>query len=117
MYEDFPMIDVPPVQDPVPLEMTVDGVIRVSGTRVPLEAVIVAFRDGATPEEIVWQYPTLQLADVYGVVSYYLHHQREVETYLEQREQIRQTVLAQNEARFNPQGIRARLLARRAKQS
>ena len=101
------------VADPVPLQMNSDGVLRVGGTRVTLDTVVGAFEDGATPEEIVHQYPTLDLADVYAVLGYYLRHRAEVEVYLHRRRQQAQQVRQQNEARFPSAGIRERLLARR----
>lgn len=57
---------------PVPLNIDMDGVIRVGNTRVTLDTVVAAFKEGATAEEIVWQYPSLSLADVYAVIGYYL---------------------------------------------
>ena len=69
--------------------------------------------EGATAEEIVQQYPSLQLADVYHVIGYYLRHPAAVEAYLHQRREEIDTVRQQNEARFDPQGVRDRLLARR----
>jgi len=54
----------------IPLQADADGVIRVAGTRVTLETLIAAFSDGATAEEIVQQYPSLTLADVYSVIGY-----------------------------------------------
>ncbi len=104
------------VNEPIPLEKDTDGVIRVGSTRVTLDTVVVAFKEGATAEEIVSQYPTLALADVYAVISYYLRHQTEVEAYLRQRQRLANTVRQQNETRFDPHGIRDRLLARQAKQ-
>jgi uncharacterized protein (DUF433 family) len=98
---------------PVPLEADREGVLRVGGTRVTLDTVVDAFREGATPEEIVQQYPSLSLADVYAVIGYYLQQQPEVEAYLRQRRQQAARVREQNEARYDPQGIRDRLLARR----
>jgi uncharacterized protein (DUF433 family) len=95
------------------LEMESDGVIRISGTRVPLETVIAAFQDGATPEEIVQQYPSVPLGDLYQVVGYYLSNRAEIERYLETRlSQAKQTKQA-NETRWKPDGIRERLLSRR----
>jgi hypothetical protein len=61
----------------------------------------------------VAQYPSLLLADVYAVIGYYLQRQPEVEAYLKQRQQMAHQIRQQNEARFNQQGIRERLLARR----
>jgi uncharacterized protein (DUF433 family) len=101
---------------PIPLEADADGVVRVGGTRVTLDTVVAAFKDGATAEEIVYQYPSLNLADVYSVVGYYLQRRSDVEAYLRRRKQEGDKVREQNEARFDPCGIRDRLLARRAGQ-
>lgn len=89
------------------------GVFRVADTRVSLDSVIYAFDEGATPEEIVQQYPTLDLAAIYSVISYYLHNRAEIEEYLEQRRIQRQEVKNEIETRFKPHGLRARLLARK----
>ncbi len=99
--------------EPLPLLTDRDGVVRVRGTRVTLDTVVAAFNEGATAEEIVQQYPSLQLADVYAVISYYLRSHSEVDTYLQKRQKQAEEVRRQNEARFDPQGIRERLLARR----
>jgi hypothetical protein len=64
--------------------------------------------------EIVQQYPSLHLADVYAILGFYLRKQREVGAYLRDRQQKADDVRRQNEARFDPQGVRDRLLARRA---
>ncbi len=58
-------------------------------------------------------YPSLNLADVYAVIVYYLRHQEEVEKYLQERQKIAQEVRRKNEAKFNPLGVRDRLLKRR----
>jgi uncharacterized protein (DUF433 family) len=99
--------------DRVPLHKDADGVIRVGGTRVTLDTVIGAFNAGATAEEIVQQYPSITLADVYSVIAYYLRHQADVQTYLADRQQKAAKVREENERRFNSSGIRERLLARR----
>lgn len=96
----------------IPLVMGDDQVIYVGNTRVTLDTVIGAFLDGAIPEEIGYQYPPLDLADIYAVVGYYLHNRIEIEIYLAQRREQIEQVRQQNEERFPPAGIRARLLAR-----
>lgn len=96
----------------IPLETDADGVIRVSNTRVTLDTIVAAFKDGATAEEISQQYPTVPLADVYYIIGYYLHRQDEVEVYLGKRKREAVELQMQMEARFNPVGIRERLLAR-----
>jgi uncharacterized protein (DUF433 family) len=89
------------------------GVARVGGTRVTLDTVVHAFNQGATAEEIVQQYPALNLADVYGAIAYYLHVRTDVDAYLEQRQQQARRIRQENEARFATAGIRERLLARK----
>jgi uncharacterized protein (DUF433 family) len=101
------------VSEIIPLQTDSTGVIRIGGTRVTLDTVVGAFRDGATAEEIVQQYPSLNLADVYHVIGYYLRRTAEVEAYLQGRKADAETLRRQNEACFDPQGVRARLLARR----
>lgn len=91
------------------------GVLRVGGTRVTLDTVVQAFAEGTTPEEIVQQYPSLRLADVYYVIGYYLDHVSDVALYIQQREQSALSVRELNEAKFDPIGIRDRLLARRGR--
>ncbi len=95
------------------LEKSDTGVLYVGNTRVPLDTIVFAFNEGATPEEIVWRYPTLDLAQVYAAVSYYLQHREEVENYLDERAEQHAKIKTEAETRFNPQGIRERLLKRK----
>lgn len=101
--------------EPIPLAADRDGIMRVGDTRVTLDTLVAAFHEGATAEEIVQQYPSLRLADVYAVVGYYLRHQSEVAVYLEERQQRAVEARRENEARFDPAGVRDRLLARRTR--
>lgn len=98
--------------EPMPLELDRDGVMRVGGTRVTLDTVVAAFNEGATAEEIAQQYPSLNLADIYVVIGYYLRRREEVESYLAKRREFAEAVRRENEARFNPIGVRERLMAR-----
>jgi len=104
------------VAEPTPLETNADGVVRVGKTRVTLDTVVAVFKQGSTAEEIVYRYPSLKLADVYATIAFYLNHQQEVEAYLQQRQQQSQEVRRMNQARFDPQGLRDRLLARKTEQ-
>jgi uncharacterized protein (DUF433 family) len=98
---------------PAPLFRDPDGVIRVAGTRVSLETVVSAFDAGATAEEIVQQYPSLELSATYAVISYVLDNRAEVDAYVAKRREDARAVQAENEGRWPPNGLRARLLARR----
>lgn len=95
-----------------PIEADAHGVVRVAQTRVTLDTVVTAFLEGCTAEEIGEQYPSLQLPDIYLVVGYYLRHQDEVHVYLIERQRQAEVIQQDAEKRFNPIGIRERLIAR-----
>jgi len=97
----------------VPLSQSSDGVIRVKGTRITLDTIVTAFEEGCTAEEIAQQYPSLTLADIYASIGYYLRHRAEVETYLKERRALSDSAHRENERRFDPRGVRERLLGRR----
>jgi uncharacterized protein (DUF433 family) len=97
-----------------PLNLADGDTLRVGNTRIPLERVIYAFNHGCAPEEIVHKYPTLDLADVYAVLAYYLRHREAVDEYVRQREMEADAIERQIRAEFHGDGLRERLLARRA---
>ena len=99
--------------EPIPLVTGTDGVMRVQGTRVTLDTLVGAFGEGATPETIAQRYPSVTLADVYQVIGYYLRHKSELDSYLATRREQSEVVRRANEAKWPPEGIRDRLLARR----
>lgn len=96
----------------VPLEVGVDEVIRIGQTRVTLDSVVNAFLNGATSEEIVFQYPVLDLADVYVVIAYYLKNQAGVDAYLETTRTLSEQLRLDVQQQFPAAGIRERLTAR-----
>jgi len=96
-----------------PLRVDDQRVIRVGKTRVTLDTLVAAFQRGETPEEIASNYGALLLSEVYQAIGYYLAHQTEVDQYLQRRHESRASLQKQVEAQHNPNGIRARLLARR----
>lgn len=99
--------------DPVPLVFPDDGsAIRVTGTRLTLDAIVGAFNRGATAEEIAQEYPAISLPDVYAVIAYYLRHRDEVEGYLATRAGEHTELRREIEARPEYQDLRKRLLAR-----
>lgn len=100
-----------------PLAADAAGVFRVGNSRVTLDTVVGAFRDGATAEEIAEQYPAISLGQVYAIIAYYLAHTAEVDDYLRIREQRAAEVRQANERLFDPTGMRARLMARPTGQS
>lgn len=97
----------------IKLTKTKAGVLRIGNTRVSLDSVIIAFNQGSAPEQIVYDYDTLSLSDVYAVISYYLQNRETVDVYLAKRVKQNEKLHEANDARFNHQGIREKLLARR----
>lgn len=97
----------------IKLTETKAGVLRIGDTRVSLDSVIVAFNQGSAPEQIVYDYDTLTLSDVYATISYYLQHREVVDSYLAKRAKENEKLRESNDARFGHQGIREKLLARR----
>ena len=96
-----------------PIETNSNGVMLIGKTRVTLDTVVAAFDRGATAEEIVHRYPSLELADVYSAIAFYLNNQQEIKIYLEHRQQQAQETRQINESKFDSQTIRDRLLSRK----
>ena len=97
----------------LPLHRNDQGIVVVGETRVTLDSVVHAFKMGAAAEQIVQQYPSLALDDVYVVIAYYLRNVADVESYLQERANQRDAVRGDAERRFDPVGLRDRLIARR----
>jgi len=70
----------------LPLTITADGTIKISGTRVSLDSVVRNYRQGATTEEIAMRFPGVRLADIHSCIAYFLNHAEEVDEYLADRE-------------------------------
>ena len=100
---------LPPV-----IERTADGTWRVTGTRVSLDSVVYAFRQGSTPEEVCQDFPTLSLAQVYAAIAYYLHHRQAVDAYLAEQDQYDQQARQELTARHGDfyRDMRQRLIDR-----
>ena len=100
------------VNEKIPIETDEDGVIRIGNTRVTLETLVSAFNSGSTAEEIVYQFPVLNLADVYAVITYYLRNKDIVEEYINNRTLLAEQFKQRNQKNKNMNDIRKRLLAR-----
>jgi uncharacterized protein (DUF433 family) len=97
----------------IPLSADDNGVLLMSGTRVPLDSVVDMFDEGASPEEIVDQFDTLKLDDVYAVITYYLRHEEEVRAHLAKEERTTEAVRMRINAAFPSNRLRERLLKMR----
>jgi hypothetical protein len=101
--------------DPPVLRIDEHGVIRVGSSQVLLDIVIQEFHRGADPEAIAHGYPTLNLADVYGAIEYYLRHRADVDAYLADRrteaDALRREIETKQPSRID---LRTKLLTRKA---
>ena len=97
----------------LPVVPDADGVLRVGGTRVRLETIVNAFQLGCTAEEILFKYPSLELGDIYGIITAYLRHPAEIGPYLESRRLKIEKSDREIESRSPAAEARERLLARR----
>src|SRR5260370_2383738 len=80
-------LDFDPLSVNVPIREEPLGVFRGGNSHVLLELVLHAFKAGATPEAIVQSYDTLNLTDVYAVVTRYLADAAPFEGYLRRRDE------------------------------
>ena len=71
----------------VPLTQTPEGVIRVTGTRVPLDTILHHYQQGASAEEITNRFPAVSLCQVHAVLAYYLSHRAELDAYMQKQEE------------------------------
>ena len=59
--------------------------IRIKDTRMSLDAVLYAFNQGMTPDQIVVYYGgSVLLEEVYASITYYLHHKPRIDAYLKE---------------------------------
>jgi uncharacterized protein (DUF433 family) len=90
--------------------------IRVKGTRISLEHVLVPFKEGASPEDILGKYyPSLTLEQIYAVITYYLHNKQEMEAYLKRGEETAEKAY-QEYLRQEPPEVVKRIKAKLAEQ-
>jgi len=106
-----------PTMTEVPLREGGHGVMLVGNKRVPLETVIWRFNQGDSPEDIIQHFTSLELADVYAVIGYYLHHREDVDAYMRERKEASARLRAEVEARHPLTELRARILKLRGENS
>ena len=79
----------------------------VAGTRVSLDSIVQCFNDGLSPEAILGEFETLNLAQVYGAITHYLENQSAVDAYrARQKQRFKE---GRRAAEPLPEGLRQRL--------
>jgi len=64
-----------------------EGVYYIRTTRISLDSIVYAFREGCSPESIREDFDGLTLAQVYWAIAFYLDNQAQIDVYLAQRRQ------------------------------
>ena len=98
---------------PLPLASDDHGVVRVAGTRVTLDTIVGAYKQGRSAEEIAQDYPSVPKSAIYATIAYYLSAQEDVDAYLRARKDHAAKVRAEVEQWSPSTGLRQRLLERR----
>jgi len=62
-----------------------EGVYYIVGTRIALDSIVYAFREGCSPESIREDFEGLTLPHVFGAITFYLDNQTDIDAYLLQR--------------------------------
>jgi uncharacterized protein (DUF433 family) len=110
------VLEQKPLTLAIPLREDPPGVLRVGKSRILLELVIRAHQEGKSPQEIIQMYDSLEIADVYAVIAYYLAHPAEVDEYLrqcdEEADAIRRRIEASQRPRPTKEELRARARAK-----
>ena len=60
------------------------GKPRIAGHRIKVQDIVIWHeRMGMSPDEIIYHYPTISLADVYAALTYYHDHREEIRLQIE----------------------------------
>jgi uncharacterized protein (DUF433 family) len=79
--------------------------IRIRGTKVNLEVVVLETLRGASAAEIVQDYPPLSLEQVHAALTYYYHNRAAVDDYLRQRNDAFELARRQHQATRPPEEL------------
>jgi uncharacterized protein (DUF433 family) len=105
-------MDQQEIRQNTPLILVNDGTIRMTGSRVSLEVIFREFKQGATAEQLLEDFPSLTLRDIYGAIYYYLDNTEAVEDYMRQQEDSAAETCAFLASHLDSAALRTRIRAR-----
>jgi uncharacterized protein (DUF433 family) len=105
-------MDQQEIRQTTPLILGDDGTIRIKGSRVSLEIIVRQFKQGATAEQLLEDFPSLTLRDIYGAIYYYLDNTEAVEDYMRQQEDSAAEMRAFLASDLDSTELRTRIRAR-----
>jgi uncharacterized protein (DUF433 family) len=80
------------------VEKVAEGGWRIADSRVSLDSVVHAYREGKSPEAIADEFRTLSPERVYGAIAYYLRNKTEIDRYLNEQEGAWRRLAASSES-------------------
>lgn len=85
-----PKLPAPPFEVPpgVPLTLVDGCVLRVGKTRVSLASVAHCYGEGYSAEEIQEAFPSLDLAELYRILAFYVEHREVVDAFLKEQSDL-----------------------------
>jgi uncharacterized protein (DUF433 family) len=81
---------------------TPEGSRRVTASRVSLDSIVIAYREGQMPEVIRDAFPTLSPEQIHGALAFYLRNQQEIDRYLDSQELRWETLRQESETANAP---------------
>ena len=84
------------------------------GSRVRLNTLVTAFKQGDTPSQIAEDFPSVSVEQITAVIDWYLNHQTEAEQYFEWYDMEAERVRWEIESQPGYAARREELLRRRA---
>lgn len=103
----------------VPLTLWKDGSIRVKGTRLPIDRIVYAYKNGECPEEIYDSFPSdaYEVADIYSIIAYYLNNKSKIEKYMVKREkeakEIKTKIESMPDYKEKTESLKEKILSRK----
>jgi uncharacterized protein (DUF433 family) len=105
-------MDQQEIRQNTPLILGDDGTIRIKDSRVRLEVIVRQFKQGATAEQLLEDFPSLTLRDIYGAIYYYLDNTETVEDYMRQQEDSAVEMRAYLDSHLDSAALRTPIRAR-----
>ena len=73
----------------------VGGRPYLNGTRVPISAIALSYKQGYLPQEIVQQFERLSIAQIYAALAYYYTNQVEIDANIAREEVLYEKLAAE----------------------
>ena len=77
------------------ITFTPEGKPNIDGMRIKVELIATLHNAGASPEQMVEDYPPLTLAQIYSALAYYYDHKDEIDGQIEEGERFAESVRAE----------------------